>query len=39
MTLPELIRDLEQTVGGDAKICVHAVNLTTGDSFPITSGE
>lgn len=33
MTLPELILDLEQTVGGDAKICVHAVNLTTGDSF------
>lgn len=33
MTLPELIRDLEQTVGGDAILCVHAVNLTTGDSF------
>jgi beta-lactamase class A len=33
MTLPELISKLEQTVGGDAKICVHAVNLTTGDSF------
>ena len=33
MTLPELISNLEQTVGGDAKICVHAVNLTTGDSF------
>jgi beta-lactamase class A len=33
MTLPELIRNLEESVGGDAKICVHAVNLTTGDSF------
>jgi beta-lactamase class A len=33
MTLPELISNLEQTVGGDAKLCVHAVNLTTGDSF------
>lgn len=33
MTLPELIRSVEQEVGGDATICVHAVNLTTGDSF------
>jgi beta-lactamase class A len=33
MTLPELIRGFEQTVGGDAILCVHAVNLTTGDSF------
>ncbi len=33
MTLTERISKLEQTVGGDAKICVHAVNLTTGDSF------
>jgi len=33
MTLPDLISNLELTVGGDAKICIHAVNLTTGDSF------
>jgi beta-lactamase class A len=33
MTLPELIRSFEQEVGVDATICVHAVNLTTGDSF------
>jgi beta-lactamase class A len=33
MTLPDLIRDIENTVGGDAILCVHAVNLTTGDSF------
>lgn len=33
MTLPELIADLESLVGGDAKLCLHAINLTTGDSF------
>lgn len=32
-TLSEQIDALEASVGGDAKLCVHAVNLTTGDSF------